>query len=63
MEFSIHFFAWDLAVVRISGCDNKARVDCNKSIGSNVFSTFTVEKKKETEQCERLRLIKDCFGH
>ena len=47
MEFSIHFFAWDLAVVRISGCDNKARVDCNKSIGSNVFSTFTVEKKRK----------------
>ena len=41
------FFAWDLAAVRISGCDNTARVDCNKFIGSNVFSTFTVEKKKE----------------
>ena len=41
-----HFFAWDLAAVRISGCDNTARVDCNKFIGSNVFSTFTVEKKK-----------------
>ena len=42
-----HFFAWDLAAVRISGCDNTARVDCSKFIGSNVFSTFTVEKKKE----------------
>ena len=42
-----HFFAWDLAAVRISGCDNTARVDCSKFIGSNVFSTFTVEKKRK----------------